>query len=100
MTRKCQKPGCKNCSTFTSKHGCACPQIYDDHITVFESREEREAQGRPVDPKWMQEQNVKTILLIQLDGRWNGWSFIRNDRFGRGTRPSLDDESIGNYGQS
>jgi hypothetical protein len=28
---------------------------------VFESREEREASGRPVDPKWMQEQNVKFL---------------------------------------
>ena len=25
---------------------------------MFESREEREAEGRPVDPKWMQEQNI------------------------------------------
>ncbi len=55
-TRKCLRVGCKNCGTgFTSKHGCACPEIYDDHHTVFESREEREAEGRPVDPKWMQE---------------------------------------------
>jgi hypothetical protein len=29
-------------------------------VTVFESREEREAAGRPVDPKWMQEQNVSS----------------------------------------
>ena len=65
VTRKCQRAGCKNCSTsFTSKHGCACPLIYDDHKTVFESREEREAQGRPVDPKWMQEQNVSVKKLI------------------------------------
>ena len=26
VTRKCQRAGCKNCATsFTSKHGCACP---------------------------------------------------------------------------
>ena len=31
---------------------------YDVHQTVFESREEREAAGRPVDPKWMQENNM------------------------------------------
>ena len=31
---------------------------YDQHQTVFESREEREAEGRPVDPKWMQDQNM------------------------------------------
>jgi hypothetical protein len=29
--------------------------VFDEHETVFESREEREAAGRPVDPKWMQE---------------------------------------------
>jgi len=28
------------------------------HQTVFESREEREAEGRAVDPKWMQDQNM------------------------------------------
>jgi hypothetical protein len=63
-TFKCLKPGCKNCPTgFTSKHGCACPEIFNDHETVFESREEREAVGRAVDPKWMQEQNVISIHL-------------------------------------
>lgn len=25
---------------------------------MFESREEREAEGRPVDPKWMQDNNM------------------------------------------
>lgn len=29
-----------------------------EHETVYESREEREAQGRSVDPKWIQEQNM------------------------------------------
>jgi hypothetical protein len=80
VTRKCLKPGCKNChTTYTSKHGCACPQIYDDHVTVFESREEREAEGRPVDPKWMQEQNVRSKLniLLIIDGCWHGRSFLR-----------------------
>ena len=28
------------------------------HETVFESREEREADGRPVDPNWMQDTNI------------------------------------------
>ncbi len=77
MTRKCQKPGCKNCSTgFTSKHGCACPLIYDDHQTVFESREEREAEGRPVDPKWMQEQNVRLhrVEVLQMVAGMGGLS--------------------------
>ena len=31
---------------------------FNDHVTVFETREEREAQGRPVDPKWMQDENM------------------------------------------
>ena len=53
-SKKCQKPGCK-CALFNSKHGCGCNLVYNDHETVFESREEREASGRPVDPKWMQE---------------------------------------------
>lgn len=29
-----------------------------EHETVFETREEREAQGRPVDAKWMQESSL------------------------------------------
>ncbi|CDW85039.1 UNKNOWN [Stylonychia lemnae] len=66
-TRKCLKPGCKNChSGFTSKHGCSCPDVFDNHETVFETREEREMSGRPVDPKWMQEQNV-TISIDKLN---------------------------------
>ena len=31
---------------------------YDVHQTVFERREEREAEGRPVDPAWMAENNM------------------------------------------
>ena len=31
---------------------------YDEHQTVFESRAEREMAGRPVDPSWMQNQNM------------------------------------------
>jgi hypothetical protein len=58
--RNClQKPNCKNkCSGFKSVHACSCGDGFDEHATVFESREEREAEGRPVDPKWMQEQNM------------------------------------------
>lgn len=43
---------------FASKHHCNCGQTFDEHRTVFESREERELQGRPVDPKWMQDQSM------------------------------------------
>ena len=76
-TFKCLKPGCKSCPTgFTSKHGCACPEIFNDHTTVFESREEREASGRAVDPKWMQEQNV-TLNYNFLDGSRYGGSDLR-----------------------
>lgn len=56
--RKCLKPGCKGCGGFSSKHHCNCGLTFNEHETVFESREERELAGRPVDPKWMQEQNM------------------------------------------
>ena len=38
------------------------------HETVFESREEREAEGRPVDPKWMQDNNmVQAMGGLRMD---------------------------------
>lgn len=46
-------PNCKGCGGFSSKHHCNCGLTFNEHRTVFESREEREDQGRPVDPKWM-----------------------------------------------
>lgn len=53
------KPNCRNkCGGFVSVHACSCGDGFGDHVTVFESREEREAEGRPVDPKWMQDQNM------------------------------------------
>ena len=55
--RQCQRARCA-CAGFTSKHSCSCGQPYDIHETVFEKREEREMEGRPVDPKWMQEGNM------------------------------------------
>ena len=51
--RKCLTPNCKACTGFSSKHHCNCGLTFNEHKTVFESREEREAEGRPVDPKWM-----------------------------------------------
>lgn len=39
----------EKCTGFTSSFGCACGLIYDDHQTVFETREERMAQGKRVD---------------------------------------------------
>lgn len=58
--RKCiNNKSCKNgCNGFTSSHHCGCGMTYDEHHTVFQSRAEREAEGRPVDPSWMQEQNM------------------------------------------
>jgi len=43
---------------------------YEVHQTVFETREEREAEGRPVDPKWMQDQN----MVAGLGGLTQGFS--------------------------
>ena len=37
---------------------------------MFESREEREAAGRPVDPKWMQENN----MVAGMGGLTQGFS--------------------------
>ena len=37
---------------------------------MFESREEREAQGRPVDPKWMQDEN----MVAGMGGLTSGYS--------------------------
>mmetsp|Transcript_921 Transcript_921/g.1650 ORF Transcript_921/g.1650 Transcript_921/m.1650 type:complete len:251 (+) Transcript_921:12-764(+) len=55
--RKCQRAGC-SCIAFNSKHSCNCGLSIMQHETIFESREERQADGRQVDPKWMQDQNM------------------------------------------
>ena len=52
VTKKCKRAGCK-CSCFYSRHACSCGMGYDVHQTVFETRAEREAQGRQVDAAWM-----------------------------------------------
>ena len=54
----CQRANCRNCNGFTSKHHCSCGMTYDEHETVFETRQEREAQGRKVDAKHMQDNNM------------------------------------------
>lgn len=65
------KPNCKNqCKGFHSVHACSCGQGYDVHETIFETREEREAEGRPVDPKWMQDTN----MVAGMGGLMNGFS--------------------------
>ena len=52
LTRKCEK--CQ-CSGFGSKFTCNCTYTYDEHNTVIETREERQSQGKIVDPSWMAE---------------------------------------------
>jgi hypothetical protein len=42
------QPGCA-CIGFSSSFACSCGNLFPDHETVFESREDREAAGRPVD---------------------------------------------------
>jgi len=51
-TRVCNK--CK-CSGFGSKFTCNCSYTYDEHNTVIETREERQSQGKAVDPSWMKD---------------------------------------------
>ena len=51
-------------------HACSCGMSYEVHQTVFETREEREAEGRPVDPKWMQDQN----MVAGMGGLTQGFS--------------------------
>lgn len=53
VTRKCGK--CTQCNHFGSKFTCNCGYGYDDHQTTIESREERIAHGKAVDPSWMQD---------------------------------------------
>ena len=40
--------GCQ-CDFFRNSNSCSCGSPWSQHVTAFESREEREAQGRPVD---------------------------------------------------
>lgn len=49
--RKCKRPNCK-CTNFGSKFTCNCGMGYDKHKTVIQTREERQAMGKPVEPGW------------------------------------------------
>ena len=71
MTKKCTRRGCK-CRGFESKHSCNCGGLYEDHMTIFETREEREADGRPVDPAWMQDEN----MVAGMGGLGNDFSSL------------------------
>lgn len=46
--RKCKQGGCA-CAGFHTSLSCSCRDQYGVHQTVFETREERQAAGRPVD---------------------------------------------------
>ena len=46
VSKKCIK--C-NCTKFSSNYTCDCGMPYDKHHTVFETRKERMAKGKPVD---------------------------------------------------
>ncbi|KAH3757672.1 protein FAM221A [Pelomyxa schiedti] len=46
--KKCLKTGC-TCMAFYSPTSCSCGQHWDEHVTVFETRQERMESGRPVD---------------------------------------------------
>jgi hypothetical protein len=46
--RRCKNAGCA-CAGFASSLSCACREQYGAHATVFETKEERQAAGRPVD---------------------------------------------------
>ncbi|KAK3248658.1 hypothetical protein CYMTET_41883 [Cymbomonas tetramitiformis] len=47
-TRRCGRQNC-GCRGFTSSFACSCGLPYTKHTTTFETRDEREACGRPVD---------------------------------------------------
>lgn len=52
VKRNCTKPGCK-CSSFGSKFTCNCACPFDEHMTLIETREERQSRGKNVDPSWV-----------------------------------------------
>lgn len=72
VTKKCGKTGCK-CTQFGSKFTCNCTYTYDDHVTAIETREERLAQGKQVDPGWMSNNMTAGI------GGLNSFSSMVND---------------------
>jgi hypothetical protein len=46
--RMCQRRNCL-CNGFSSSFACSCGELFGVHKTIFESRAQREATGRPVD---------------------------------------------------
>ncbi|CAD8206034.1 unnamed protein product [Paramecium octaurelia] len=49
ITKKCTKGQCGCNTRFQSSWLCTCGQKYNDHVTIIETRDERLAQGKPVD---------------------------------------------------
>lgn len=60
----CPKGGAK----FASSYTCSCTGCYNDHKTVFETRPEREQQGRPVDAGWMEQAAREGLPVCHLGG--------------------------------
>lgn len=48
VSKKCAKGLC-GCNRFNSTWSCSCGAKYNEHTTIFETREERLIMGKPVD---------------------------------------------------
>lgn len=53
---------------FASSYNCSCTDTYGEHSTVFESREDRERAGRPVDTGWMEQASREGLPVCHLGG--------------------------------
>eukprot|EP00930_Biecheleria_cincta_P089443 TRINITY_DN7874_c0_g1_i2.p1 TRINITY_DN7874_c0_g1~~TRINITY_DN7874_c0_g1_i2.p1 ORF type:complete len:376 (-),score=57.25 TRINITY_DN7874_c0_g1_i2:140-1267(-) len=53
---------------FKSSYTCSCHESYNNHTTVFESRQERELAGRQVDAGWMEEASKQGLPVCHLGG--------------------------------
>jgi len=60
-------PGVKG-TKFASSYTCSCTASYNEHETVFESREERARAGRPLDTGWMQKAEQEGLPVCHLGG--------------------------------
>lgn len=53
---------------FKSSYTCSCQETYNNHTTVFESRQERELSGRQVDAGWMDQAAKEGLPVCHLGG--------------------------------
>lgn len=53
---------------FKSSYTCSCQVTYNNHTTVFESRQERELSGRQVDAGWMDQAAKEGLPVCHLGG--------------------------------